>query len=353
MQIFQVGGSVRDNLLGIDSQDRDWVVVGATPAQMEARGFRQVGADFPVFLHPDTQDEYALARQERKAGNGYHGFEVTTDNVTLEEDLSRRDLTINAMARSLDGKLVDPFDGQADLAAKVLRHVGPAFSEDPLRILRVFRFQARFGPGWTIHPTTAELMTEMIARGEADHLVPERIWKEVARALMEPHPELFVSALARFGLLHHPPFKSYSTTQAPLASIARAAAQGATLPARFALAFGTKAHATPQPGIPLDVLRVSALFAEFQSIRRELLDPQGNPAVVMKLLQRTGWFKDLPVLDELMAAWCADGMDIAPLKAAAQRARAVDTAAISASMPPGPAVGEAINAARHAAILGA
>ena len=186
MQTFVVGGAVRDALLGLPVQDQDHVVVGSTPAEMEAAGFRRVGKDFPVFLHPDTHEEYALARTERKTAKGYKGFEVhASPDVTLEEDLARRDLTINAIARAEDGGLIDPYHGKADLEAHILRHVSPAFAEDPVRILRVARFAARYaGLGFTVAEETLALMRGMVDNGEADHLVPERVWKEAERALM-------------------------------------------------------------------------------------------------------------------------------------------------------------------------
>jgi len=195
MQIFTVGGAVRDELLGLTVQDRDYVVVGATPAEMLAQGFKPVGKDFPVFLHPQTHAEYALARTERKAGHGYRGFAFdAAREVTLEEDLARRDLTINAIARADDGTLTDPFHGVADLAARVLRHVGPAFVEDPVRILRVARFAARFFT-FSIAPETIALMREMVASGEIDHLVAERVWQEFARGLMEERPSRMLAVL--------------------------------------------------------------------------------------------------------------------------------------------------------------
>jgi len=176
MKIYVVGGAVRDQLLGRPNADRDYVVVGSTPEAMRALGYRPVGRDFPVFLHPQTQDEYALARTERKTAPGYHGFAFhAAPEVTLEEDLARRDLTINAMAQGDDGVLVDPFHGQQDLAAKILRHVGPAFVEDPVRILRLARFAARFAD-FSVAPETQALMCEMVSSGEIDHLVPERVW---------------------------------------------------------------------------------------------------------------------------------------------------------------------------------
>ena len=201
MKVYSVGGAVRDRLLGLDVNDHDWVVVGATPAQMLAAGYTQVGQDFPVFLHPQTKDEYALARTERKSGPGYRGFEVHADaTVTLEEDLARRDLTINAIAERDDGTLIDPYQGQRDLQAGVLRHVSPAFAEDPVRILRLARFAARW-PHFTVAPETTVMCTQMVAAGEADVLVAERVWQELARGLMEVQPSRLFAVLRECGAL--------------------------------------------------------------------------------------------------------------------------------------------------------
>ncbi|HQU80220.1 MAG TPA: multifunctional CCA addition/repair protein [Azonexus sp.] len=201
MNIYIVGGAVRDELLGRPVVDRDYVVVGASPQAMLDKGFRPVGKDFPVFLHPETQEEYALARTERKTGRGYHGFAFhAAPDVTLEQDLARRDLTINAMARAADGTLIDPFCGQRDLKAKILRHVGPAFAEDPVRILRIARFAARFGD-FSLAPETLELMRAMVAAGEADHLVAERVWQELAKGLMEALPSRMFAVLRECGAL--------------------------------------------------------------------------------------------------------------------------------------------------------
>ena len=200
VRVYRVGGSVRDELLQRPPGDRDYVVVGATPEIMLASGYRPVGRDFPVFLHPDTQEEYALARTERKHGRGYRGFEFfATPDVTLEEDLRRRDLTINAMARTPDGTLIDPYGGQSDLAAGILRHVSPAFAEDPLRVLRVARFAARFG--FRIADSTLALMRDIAASGELATLAPERVWQEVARGLGEAHPSRLLQALRACGAL--------------------------------------------------------------------------------------------------------------------------------------------------------
>jgi tRNA nucleotidyltransferase (CCA-adding enzyme) len=201
VRIYIVGGAVRDRLLGLPVQDRDHVVVGATPGEMSARGFRPVGKDFPVFLHPSSQEEYALARTERKTARGYKGFAVhASPDVTLEEDLRRRDLTINAMAEDREGHIVDPYGGRADLDARVLRHVSEAFAEDPVRILRVARFAARF-PDFQVAPETMELMARMVVEGEVDALVPERTWQEVARGLMERQPSRLVLVLRACGAL--------------------------------------------------------------------------------------------------------------------------------------------------------
>ncbi|SEW12518.1 multifunctional CCA addition/repair protein [Luteibacter sp. 329MFSha] len=203
MDIYLVGGAVRDKLLGRTVVDRDWVVVGATPDEMLAAGYRAVGKDFPVFLHGDTKEEYALARTERKTGRGYHGFAFHADpSVTVEQDLERRDLTINAIAERDDGTLVDPFGGVGDIEARVLRHVSDAFAEDPVRLLRVARFAARYAPlGFRVAEETMALMRRMVEDGEVDHLVPERVWAETRKALAEPMPSAFLRVLRESGAL--------------------------------------------------------------------------------------------------------------------------------------------------------
>ena len=203
MQVYLVGGAVRDGLLGRELRERDYVVVGADADELVRAGYRPVGRDFPVFLHPETHFEYALARRERKTGPGYRGFVTEfSPDITLEEDLLRRDLTINAMAQREDGSLVDPYGGQKDLAARVLRHVSTAFSEDPVRILRVARFAARFAPeGFRVHESTRELMRGMVAAGEVAALVPERVWQETERALGESQPQVFFEVLRDCGAL--------------------------------------------------------------------------------------------------------------------------------------------------------
>jgi tRNA nucleotidyltransferase (CCA-adding enzyme) len=203
MKIYEVGGAIRDELLGLEVHERDWVVVGATPEQMAARGFRPVGRDFPVFLHPETGEEYALARTERKTAPGYRGFEThSAPDVTLEQDLERRDLTINAIARDASGALVDPFGGRRDIEARVLRHVSAAFVEDPVRILRVARFAARFARlGFVVADDTLALMARMVAGGEAGALVAERVWQETEKALCTDEPQVYFRVLRECGAL--------------------------------------------------------------------------------------------------------------------------------------------------------
>ena len=249
VRVYRVGGSVRDELLGRPVVDHDYVVVGATPETMLASGFRPVGRDFPVFLHPETNEEYALARTERKHGHGYRGFQFfASPDVTLEEDLARRDLTINAMARGDANLLVDPHGGAADLAAGVLRHVSPAFAEDPLRVLRVARFAARFG--FAVAPATEALMRSLADSGELATLAPERVWQELARGLMEAHPSRMIAVLRDCGALtalfpevdalfgvpqspaHHP---EIDTGVHVLQALDWAAAHGLPLPARYAV----------------------------------------------------------------------------------------------------------------------
>lgn len=201
MEIYLVGGAIRDQLLGLPVKERDWVVVGAIPQELLRLGFRKVGRDFPVFLHPKTHEEYALARTERKTGKGYTDFICySAPDVTLEDDLKRRDLTINAIAEAPDGKIIDPYGGCKDLKKHILRHVSPAFAEDPVRILRVARFAARFG-NFKVHRETNRLMQDMLAKGEVDALVPERVWQELSRTLEERSPERFFMVLKKAGAL--------------------------------------------------------------------------------------------------------------------------------------------------------
>jgi len=247
MKVYLVGGAVRDELLGLPVRERDWVVVGGTPEEMERLGYRPVGRDFPVFLHPQTQEEYGLARLERKTGPGYRGFVTrSSPEVTLEEDLRRRDLTINAMARGADGILIDPYGGQHDLQARRLRHVSPAFVEDPVRVLRVARFAARLADyGFTIAPETLALMQEMAARGEVDALVPERVWRETERALAETTPAAYFDSLRAAGALEMvmpelaPLFADTAAATASRAALTAAVAAGRDARVRFAALLAT------------------------------------------------------------------------------------------------------------------
>ncbi|HRD48728.1 MAG TPA: multifunctional CCA addition/repair protein [Candidatus Contendobacter sp.] len=265
MEIYLVGGAVRDDLLGVPVQERDWVVVGATPDDLLAHGFRSVGKDFPVFLHPNTHEEYALARTERKTAPGYHGFSVhAAPDVTLEEDLLRRDLTINAMARDAQGRLIDPYRGVCDLETRWLRHVSPAFAEDPVRILRLARFSARYARlGFRVAPETLNLMRTMVASGEVDSLVPERVWAETVRALGESQPEQFIATLRECGALarifpeldqlfgvpqpaaHHPEIDTGAHT---LLALAQAVRLNADAVARFAVLVHDLGKGTTPPG---------------------------------------------------------------------------------------------------------
>ncbi|MGD9663280.1 MAG: multifunctional CCA addition/repair protein, partial [Porticoccaceae bacterium] len=203
MNIYLVGGAVRDELLGYPFSEKDWVVVGATPEEMVAQGYRPVGRDFPVFIHPQSGEEFALARTERKTGQGYKGFSFYTGlEVSLEDDLVRRDLTINAIAKSADGAIIDPYNGRADLDRKILRHVSPAFAEDPLRVLRVARFAARYHHlGFVIAPETLGLMRVLATGGELRQLTPERVWMEIQKALTEKSPHIFIQVLRNCGAL--------------------------------------------------------------------------------------------------------------------------------------------------------
>ncbi len=252
MQIYLVGGAVRDALMGLPVVDRDWVVVGSTPAEMVAQGFKPVGKDFPVFLHPVTHEEYALARTERKTVPGYRGFVIhAAPDVTLEQDLARRDITINSIAvyaqhtrpeRLIDSnvhqfspnpsQLIDPFGGQADVQAKLLRHVTPAFREDPVRILRVARFNARF-PDFSVAPETLALMRDMVASGEVNALVAERVWQELSKGLMAARPSKMMAVLADTDALRHllPPLRTHADTA--FAALDKAAEAGASLAVRF------------------------------------------------------------------------------------------------------------------------
>jgi tRNA nucleotidyltransferase (CCA-adding enzyme) len=402
MKIYAVGGTVRDALLGLPGGDRDWVVVGATPQQMVDAGYLPVGRDFPVFLHPQTKEEYALARTERKTAPGYRGFTVHADPaVTLEEDLQRRDLTINAIARDEAGRLIDPCGGQRDLAAGVLRHVSPAFAEDPVRILRLARFAARF-TGFSVAAETVALMREMVEAGEVDALVPERVWQELARGLMEARPSRMFEVLRGCGALqrllpevhrlwgvpqradYHPEVDTGVHLMMVLDMSARLAAP---LPVRYAcLGHDLGKGTTPAEVLPRHIgheersLRLVRLMSERLKVPtdcREVAElvarEHGNihrsgefgAAALLRLLERCDALRRAERFDQVLLACECDargrlGLQDEPypqrerLHQARRLAAAVDTPALAQAAAEagrrGPAIGEAIHAARVAAI---
>jgi tRNA nucleotidyltransferase (CCA-adding enzyme) len=403
MEIYLVGGAVRDKLLQRPVVERDWVVVGGTPAELESQGYRKVGKDFPVFLHPDSAEEYALARTERKTGPGYHGFDVYAEpDVTLEDDLLRRDLTINAIAESADGELIDPHNGQADLAARLLRHISPAFREDPLRVLRVARFAARFHHlGFTVAPETLELMREIAASGELETLVPERVWKETATALSENHPDVFLQVLRDcdalkvifpeldrlFGVPQPEKWHPEIDTGVHTLMVMRVAAQlSDSLEVRFAamvhdLGKGTtdpshwpRHHDHEKRGLKL----ISALCDRLTAPNRcrELALHVGQfhtlvhraaelrPDTVLKLFRKTDVFRRPERFEQFLLACEADargrtGLEDRPypeadwLRAALTAALSVDNAAIQAAGISGPEFGAELDKQRLAKITAA
>lgn len=257
MKIYLVGGAVRDKLLGRPVKEKDWVVVGATPEEMLAQGFKPVGKEFPVFLHPQTKEEYALARTERKVGKGYKGFTFyASADVTLEDDLKRRDLTINAMAETADGQLIDPYGGQHDLKLKLLHHVSPAFQEDPVRILRVARFSTQF-PEFSVHPDTLQFMRNMVKAGEVNALVAERVWQELSRSLVNKKPSRFFQTLAESDAL---PILFPDISAEELSALDRAAHITADAPIRFAAL--TYLHAEKNLHAFIDRYRIPREFAD-------------------------------------------------------------------------------------------
>jgi tRNA nucleotidyltransferase (CCA-adding enzyme) len=363
MQVFRVGGCVRDALLGqvrkIDTTlttDRDWVVVGATPRQMIDLGFRPVGKDFPVFLHPETQEEYALARTERKTRPGYKGFEPhASPDVTLEQDLARRDLTINAMAVGDDGKLVDPHGGRRDLEAGVLRHVSPSFVEDPVRILRLARFAARF-PEFTVAPETADLTRAMVRNGEADALVPERVMQELSRGLMGRKPSRLLDVLDQSGLINRL-YGELADLPATAAALDRAAERNLPLPARFAVL--ANACRSPQAATdffgklraPQDATQLGRLLVEL----RDPLKTATSPDAIVDALERGDAFRRPERFELLLQAFEACGEQSAErFRAALRAASAIDAGAVAASHPVDPAaIPRAIREARVTAVRGA
>lgn len=337
LQAYVVGGAVRDELLGLPAGDRDWVVVGATPEEMSRRGFVPVGGDFPVFLHPRTKEEYALARTERKSGRGYQGFTFYTGaDVTLEQDLLRRDLTVNAMARTADGQLVDPLNGSADLRDRVFRHVGQAFAEDPVRILRLARFAARFGD-FSVADETMALCRRMVQAGEADALVAERVWKEVARGLMAGKPSRMLEVLARSGALPRVMPELAEVEQAG-ADVDRAADAGLELPGRYALL----CRLSPEREALARRLRVPTECADQAKLLPEMLgglpnadQPEGRLAVLERCdaLRKPDRFMAL-----LRAAAVVEPtVDIAAWRGWTDAVRGVDAGAIAKACAGDPA----------------
>ena len=303
MKAYRVGGFVRDRLLGNTRRnlgeleaaletDRDWVVVGATPEQMTELRYRPVGKDFPVFLHPETHEEYALARTERKTAPGYKGFVVhAAPDVTLEQDLARRDFTINAMALDDDGTLIDPYQGKQDLDAGVLRHVSPAFAEDPVRILRAARFAARF-PSFKIAPETAQLMRDMVRNGEADSLVPERVIQEISRGLMESKPSQMLNVLVSCGLIARL-FAELEDLGPTSAALDRAAQRGLILPARFAI-LASACRSSRAVSDFLGKLRVQHDAAHLARLLVDLREPLKNAqtsVAIVDVLERSDAFR--------------------------------------------------------------
>ena len=330
MKAYVVGGAVRDELLGLPLQDRDYVVVGATPEEMVAQGYKPVGKDFPVFLHPRTHEEYALARTERKSGRGYKGFTVhAAPDVTLEDDLRRRDLTINAMAKAADGTLIDPFGGRKDLEAGVLRHVSEAFAEDPVRILRVARFAARFA--FEVHEDTMNLMREMVRSGEADYLVAERVWQELGRGLAEPHPEKMFDVLEACGLAD----KLFDHVK-PIPEILRRTEKAkASVPVRFAVIAWPHKEAEvlavcERLKVPNEVRELALAACRNRVALRAA--PQATAAALLELFKRADALRRPERFRELVqvARLASPGLETARLERALAAASAVDAGAIAA-----------------------
>jgi tRNA nucleotidyltransferase (CCA-adding enzyme) len=395
MKIYQVGGAVRDALLGLPVHDRDWLVVGGTPEAMVAQGFTPVGRDFPVFLHPQTHEEYALARTERKSGHGYQGFTVyTSPDVTLEEDLARRDLTINAIAAPADWTgaegIFDPYHGVADLHAKVLRHVTEAFAEDPVRILRVARFAARF-TDFSVAPETMALMQAMVQAGEVAHLVPERVWQEISRGLMEAQPERMFAVLRACGALavllpeldrlwgvpqradYHP---EVDTGLHTMLVLGQAVQQQAPLAVRWAclvhdLGKGTTpadvlprhigheqrgAKLVRQVGerwrVPKECSELAELVAaEHGNIHRSL---DLSPAAVLRLLQRCDALRKPERFAQALWACECDARGRWGFEAAAypQRGRLEQALAVALGVATGPIAAQAVAAGKQGAAIG-
>jgi tRNA nucleotidyltransferase (CCA-adding enzyme) len=371
MKIYTVGGAVRDALLGLPVKDRDYVVVGATPEAMVALGYTPVGRDFPVFLHPRTHEEYALARTERKTAPGYRGFVFhAAGDVTLEQDLARRDLTINAIARAEDGTLIDPYDGRADLARKLFRHVSEAFAEDPVRILRVARFAARFSE-FSVAPETNLLMQRMVATGEVDALVPERVWQELARGLMEQRPSRMFCVLRDCDALAHL-LPEVDGDAAVMALLDRAAQQELTLPVRVAIllhdaANGETAERTQRADIIAARLKMPGECRDLAVMvardGRTVADALALPAEpIVSLIERCDGLRKPQRFDEMLSAVrcivqgdaASPSLAYAPavlLGAALAAARGVPAGVIAARLGADPqAIAQAVRSARIEAV---
>ncbi|OZI20864.1 CCA tRNA nucleotidyltransferase [Bordetella genomosp. 9] len=340
LRAYIVGGAVRDELLGLPAGDRDWVVVGATPEAMMRRGFTPVGGDFPVFLHPVTHEEYALARTERKSGRGYKGFTFYTgSDVTLEDDLARRDLTVNAIARDADGQLIDPLGGVRDVHARVLRHIGDAFAEDPVRILRLARFAARFGD-FSVAPETLALCRAMVDAGEADALVPERVWKELSRGLMAGHPARMMDVLEQAGALPRvlPGLHLDDRVKADLDEAAR---RGLPLAARYALLCldsPQRADLSARLRVPTDCadharllpLVLDGLAAPAAANGADGADASADAEAMLALMERCDALrKPGRFLDLLRAADVRVAVDQAAWRAALEAIQGIDAGAIA------------------------
>ena len=399
MQVYLVGGAVRDEQLDIPVKERDWCVVGATPEQMLDLGYKPVGKDFPVFLHPETNEEYALARTERKTAAGYHGFSFNTDpDVTIEEDLSRRDLTINALAKDASGNLIDPFGGLADLSAGIIRHVSDAFAEDPVRILRAAKFAARFANrGFSIAPETRDLMRQMVEAGEANALVPERVWKETEAALAGPDPREFFESLracralkviypeidALFGVPQPPKWHpEIDTGIHTMMVLEQAAKLSPDLEIRFAALVHDLGKGTTQPSdlpshpgheqrgrkiitrmskrlpLPRACRELGELAAEFHTHCHRAFELRDK--TIVKVLERTDAFRRPERFEQFLQACEADARGRTGFedrdypqadlfRQAYQAAATVDSAAI-AQQHEGDKIAEAIRRARIAAV---
>jgi tRNA nucleotidyltransferase (CCA-adding enzyme) len=401
MDIYLVGGAVRDHLLGRPVVDRDWVVVGATPEDMLSAGYKAVGKDFPVFLHGDTKEEYALARTERKTGRGYHGFAFHADpGVTVEQDLERRDLTINAIAQHEDGSLVDPFGGVADIASRTLRHVSQAFVEDPVRLLRVARFAARYAPlGFRVADETMALMRRMVDDGEIDHLVPERVWAETRKALSEPAPSVFLQVLresgalrvlfpevdALYGVPQRPEFHPEVDTGIHIELVLDAAARlapGDALVGWCALTHDLGKALTPPDVLPRHIMHEQRGVEPVRAISARLKVPveyasmaelvckhhlnahmafELKPATILRLLDAVGSLRRPERLETFLLACMADkqgrlGSEEAPypqadfLRACRMAAAAITSQPFVEKGLQGPAIGEAMKKAQAHAI---